>query len=122
MADQMPAAPRPARARVRYGAAAVSIEPPGYGPPLDTARDPGMGVMDGVAPGNAVQESGYAHDMNAGLVTPFYGGSISPIQAHGDADAGGREDVADSVAGAGAAASARGGEAPGGTERAGSTA
>ena len=80
---------------------------PGYGPPLDTARDPGMGVMDGVAPGNAVQESGYAHDMNAGLCTPYYGGAISPIQAHGDADAGGRDDVADSVAGAVAAASAR---------------
>ena len=107
MADQMPAAPNAGPAPVPYGGADVSPEPPGYGPPLDTARDPGMGVMDGVAPGNAMQESGYAHDMNAGLCTPFYGGAISPIQAHGDADAGGRDDVADSVAGAVAAASAR---------------
>jgi hypothetical protein len=65
-----------------------------------------MDVMQGVS-GNAVQESGYAHDMNAGLCTPYYGGEISPVQAHGDADAGGRDDVAGSVAGSVAASSAR---------------
>ena len=51
---------------------------------------PGVEVMGGVS-GNAVQESGYAHDMNAGLVTPFYAGDISPVGVHGDADAGGRD-------------------------------
>src|SRR5262249_2327035 len=70
----------------------------------------GMGaggdVMAGVS-GNAVQESGYAHDVNAGLVTPYVPGSISPIQAHGDADAGGRDDVSGTVAGAVANAEAR---------------
>src|SRR5689334_8072385 len=106
MADQMPAAPGAGPAPVPYGGADLSPEPPEYGVADLGPRDPGMDVMDGVS-GNAVQESGYAHDMNAGLCTPFYGGAISPIQAHGDADAGGRDDVADSVAGAVGAASAR---------------
>jgi len=38
---------------------------------------------------------------------PYYGGAISPIDAHGDADAGGRDIAADSVPGSEAAASAR---------------
>jgi hypothetical protein len=106
MADQMPAAPGAGPAPVPYGGADLSPEPPEYGVGDLGPRDPGMDVMQGVS-GNAVQESGYAHDLNAGLCTPFYGGAISPIQAHGDADAGGRDDVADSVAAAVAAASAR---------------
>ena len=38
---------------------------------------------------------------------PYYGGAISPVQVHGDADAGGRDIAADSVADSMAAASAR---------------
>ena len=41
------------------------------------------------------------------IQAPYAAGAPSPIQAHGDADAGGRDDVADSVAGAVTAAEAR---------------
>lgn len=41
------------------------------------------------------------------IQAPFDPGTPSPIQAHGDADAGGRDDVAGSVAAAQAAAEAR---------------
>lgn len=70
-------------------------------------RLPGSGdVMDSVS-GNAVQESGYAHDVNAGLVTDYYPGDVSPIAVNGDADAGGRDDVAATVAQAVANAESR---------------
>ena len=118
---QMGAAPNSGPAPAPYTGADVSPEPPGYGPPVDLAADPGMDVMAGIAPGNAVQEAGYAHDMNAGLVTPYYGGVIAPIQVQGDADAGGRDDVADSVAGAVAASSARWHEHQADTYQQGST-
>ena len=81
-------------------------EPPDYGPQAVTFSTPGVQVLDGVT-GNAVQESAYAHDVNAGLVAQFYPGAIAPIQVHGDADAGGRDDVAGTVAGAVANAEAR---------------
>ena len=55
-------------------------------------------VMAILPPGNAVQESGYAHDTNAGLCTPYYSGNVSPIDAAGDNDAGGRDDMAGTVA------------------------
>ena len=103
---QQPQATSPGPAPAPYTGPDLRPEPPDYGATVDVARDPGMDVMGGVS-GNAVQESGYAHDMGAGLVTPYYGGAISPIQAHGDADAGGRDDVADNVAGAVANAGAR---------------
>lgn len=106
-APQMPQAATPGPAPVPYAGPAQFTEPPLYSAGDGGSRDPGTGVTAGLAPGNAVQESGYARDMNAGLVTPYYGGAISPIDAIGDADAGGRDDVADSVAGAVAAASAR---------------
>jgi len=38
---------------------------------------------------------------------PYYGGAISPIDAHGDADAGGRDVASETVDGSMAAASAR---------------
>ena len=41
---------------------------------------------------------------------PYYGGALSPIQVHADADAGGRDIAADSVPGSMAAAAARLGE------------
>jgi hypothetical protein len=103
---QMAGAPNSGPAPVPYSGADQSPIPADYGLPLTGFDSPGGGVMAGVS-GNAVQEAGYAHDLNAGLCTPYYGGAISPIDAMGDADAGGRDDVADSVAGAVAAAEAR---------------
>lgn len=41
------------------------------------------------------------------IQAPYYAGEVSPVQVHGDADAGGRDDVAGSVAAAQAAAEAR---------------
>lgn len=73
----------------------------------DLGNSPGPDVMAGVSGAMGVQESGYAHDVNAGLVTPYYAGGISPIGVHGDADAGGRDTVSGTVAGAVAAAEAR---------------
>ena len=40
-------------------------------------------------------------------MTPYYGGPLAPVNAMGDADAGGRDDVAATVAGAVANAEAR---------------
>ncbi len=77
-----------------------------YEVPAISFGAPGGDVLAGVS-GNGVQEAGYAHDLNAGLVTPYYGGDIAPIQVHGDADAGGRDDVAATVAGSVHAAEAR---------------
>jgi hypothetical protein len=81
---------------------------------------PGVEVMDGVD-GSKVQESGYAHDVNAGLVTDYHPGAISLITVGGDADAGGRDDVADSVAGAVANSEARYLEHEGDTHGTGNT-
>jgi len=106
-APQMPAAPNSGPAPVPYGGADLSPEPPPYGVPgVSMGMGAGADVMGSVS-GNAVQESGYAHDVNAGLVTPYYAGDIFPVQAHGDADAGGRDDVSGTVAGAVANAEAR---------------
>lgn len=103
---QQPQASSPGPAPAPYAGPSQRPEPPRYDVGDGAARDPGMDVMGGVT-GNAVQESAYAHDMGAGLVAPYYGGQISPVRAHGDADPGGRDDVADSVAGAVANAGAR---------------
>jgi hypothetical protein len=81
---------------------------------------PGADVMGGVD-GSKVQESGYAHDVNAGLVTDYYPGAISPVSVGGDSDAGGRDDVAGSVAGAVANATGRYVEHEGDTHGIGST-
>jgi len=81
---------------------------------------PAQDVMAGVD-GSKVQESGYAHDVNAGLVAPYSPGAISPIQMAGPGDAGGRDDVADSVAGAVANATGRYLEHEGDTHGIGST-
>lgn len=107
-APQMPSAPNAGPAPVPYGGGDLSPEPPAYTVPggFGPGVTPGAGVLVGVS-GNAVQESGYAHDVNAGLVTPYVAGAPSAIHAYGDADAGGRDDVAGSVAGSVAAAEAR---------------
>lgn len=55
------------------------------------------------------------------IQAPYAPGDISPIQVHGDADAGGRDDVAGSVAAAQQAAEARYHEHQGDTYGQGST-
>lgn len=107
-------------APVPYGGPDERPEPPAYDPVAVTFATPGVVVLGGVE-GNAVQESGYAHDVNAGLVTSFYPGQMSPIQAHGNADAGGRDDVSATVAGAVANATGRYLEHEGDTHGIGST-
>lgn len=74
--------------------------PAGAGPALGYA--PGAGVLVGVS-GNGIQESSLA----APNINPYEAGDVSPIYAGGDSDAGGRDDVAGSVAAAVAAAQAR---------------
>jgi len=103
---QMPQASMPGIAPVPYTGPDESPEPPAYGPPDVQWNTPGQDVMGGAA-GGLLQESGYAHDVSAGLVAPFYPGAPSPIGVHGDPDAGGRDDVAATVAGAVANATAR---------------
>lgn len=120
-APQMPQAASSGPAPVPYAGAEQSPEPPDYAVPATGFGPPGAGVLDGIAPGNAVQESGYAHNADAGLVTPFYGGDISPIQVHGDPDAGGTDDVSGTVAGAVHAAEARFAEHESDTHGQGST-
>lgn len=105
-APQMPQATTAGSAPVPYGGPDLQPEPPDYGigvPQLaDGAADD---VMSGVA---GVQESPAAHDIAAGLAdAPYYPGPLSPIDAGGDNDAGGRDDVAASVEQAVANATAR---------------
>ena len=80
---------------------------------------PSVEVLNGTD-GNAVQSSGYATDVNAGLVVDYVPGDISPIAVGGAADAGGRDDVSGTVAGAVANAEARYLEHEGDTHPAGS--
>lgn len=105
-APQMPAAgsgPAP----VPYAGPDQSPEPPPYSAAATGFGTPGAGFLGGVTGTMGVQEAGYAHDLNAGLVTPHYAGGISPIVVGGDNDAGGRDDVSATVAGAVHAAEAR---------------
>src|SRR6185437_4717477 len=95
-------------------------EPPDYSPMPVSFSTPGVIVL-APAEGGPLQESAYAHDINAGLVTQFYPGAIQPITVGGNADAGGRDDVADSVAGAVANATGRYLEHEGDTHGTGST-
>lgn len=104
-APQMPAAPNSGPAPVPYaGGDPTPTLPP---PPPVTFGVPGAEVMSGVSSAMGVQESGYAHEVSAGLPTPYYAGDISPIHVHGDNDAGGTDDVSGTVAGAVANAEAR---------------
>src|SRR5258707_3558029 len=97
---QQPQAATPGPAPAPYAGPDLRPEPRDYGPPADAARDPGIDVMGGVS-GNAVQESGYAHDMNAGLVVPCYGGAIFPVMVGGGAEAGGRGELGRRAGGGG---------------------
>src|ERR1017187_3777194 len=104
---QMPQASSPGPAAVPYAGADQSPQPPDYGVPEAVFADVGAAVMSGVT-GLGTTESPAAHDIAAGTVdAPYYPGDISPINAMGDNDAGGNDDVAGTVAGAVAAADAR---------------
>ena len=59
---QMPSAPNSGPAPVPYAGADLSPEPPDYSAAATGFGPPGPQVMAGISPGNAVQESGYAHD------------------------------------------------------------
>ena len=117
---QMPQATTPGPAPTPYSAGSQRPEPPDYSPMPVSFSTPGVIVL-APAEGGPLQESGYAHDINAGLVTDFYPGAIQPITVGGNADAGGRDDVADSVAGAVANATGRYLEHEGDTHGIGST-
>lgn len=104
----MPQAMTPGSAPVPYAGPDQSPEPPDYAVDLGPVADPGQQVMNGIAPGNSVVESADAHSVDARLAdAPYYPGPLSPIFVGGDGDAGGRDDVASSVAGAVANQSAR---------------
>lgn len=107
-APQMPAAPGAGPAPVPYGGADLSPEPPDYAA-ADFADAGGAtsAILAGVT-GLNTTESAAAHDIAAATVdAPYYPGPLAPIDAAGDADAGGRDDVAGDVAGAVAHAEAR---------------
>lgn len=65
-------------------------------------------VMDGIPSMPGLSEQSWAHDPGAGPPdAPYYAGPLSPVDAMGDNDAGGRDDVASTVQGSVAAATAR---------------
>lgn len=105
-APQMPQAAGPGSAPVPFGGPLPS-EPPGYGVSLDLA-DAASEVMSGIPAMPGLSEQPWAHDAAAGTAdAPYHPGSISPVNAAGDPDAGGRDDVAGTVQGAVDAATAR---------------
>ena len=117
---QMPQASMPGIAPVPYTGPDQSPEPPVYAPQPVTFATPGVVVLAG-AEGGLLQESGYAHDVNAGLLANFDPGSVSPVAMAGPGDAGARDTVSGTVAGAVAAAEGRYLEHEGDTHPAGGT-
>lgn len=108
-APQMPAAPNSGPAPVPYGGADLSPEPPDYAAEMGPLSDPAADIMSGVV-GLGTTESPVAHSLAAIDVSgdaPYYPGPLSPINAMGDPDAGGRDDVSGTVAGAVANATGR---------------
>jgi hypothetical protein len=102
---QMPAAPNAGPAPVPFGGDQSAGNAPL--PPMAVPHGtPGPEVMGGVTGANHVTEAPWA----APNVNPYEAGGVSAIYVGGDADAGGRDDVSGSVAGAVAAAEARFGE------------
>jgi hypothetical protein len=106
-APQMPAAPNSGPAPAPYGGLDLSPEPPDYAADLGPLADAAGAVMAGVT-GLGTTESAVAHDIAAGTAdAPYYPGPLSPINAMGDDDDGGRDDVSGTVAGAVANATGR---------------
>ena len=102
---QMPAAPNAGPAPVPFSGDQSAANPP-LPPPSLEFRMPGVDVLAGVTGANHVSESPLA----APNVNPYDAGQVSPVFVGGDADAGGRDDVAGSVAEAVGNAQARYGE------------
>jgi hypothetical protein len=107
-APQMGAAPNSGPAPVPY-AGALPSEPPAYGVPAGPYGPDGAVAEVVTFPGQAwTVESAVAHDVSAGTAdAPYAPGSPSPVYTGGDNDAGGRDDVSGTVAGAVASAEAR---------------
>jgi hypothetical protein len=104
---QMPAVTGAGTEPVPYTGPGVSTEPPVYAVDGVSFAVPGAEVMNGIPATYGVQESGYAHDLASSTVAPYYPGALSPINAMGDDDPGGRDDVAGTVAASVTAAEAR---------------
>lgn len=103
----LPAAPNSGPAPVPYAGPDLSPEPPVYDLGEMTVSYPGALVM-AEAQGGVLQDSAGEDDPSAGVAdAPYVPGEISPVFAGGDADAGGRDDVAGTVAGSVAAATGR---------------
>ena len=102
---QMPQASMPGIAPVPY-TGPNELGQVYYNPGTVSFSTPGVQVL-APAEGGILQESAYAHDVNAGLLASYVPGAVSPVTVGGDADAGGRDDVAGTVAGAVANAEAR---------------
>ena len=100
-------------APVPYGGPSWPLAPDTAGPPpdVDPGHTPGAGVLAGVPGGSPLA---------APNPNPYEPGVISPVYAGGDADAGGRDIVSATVAGAVANAEARFGELQGDTYGVGS--
>jgi len=113
---QMPAAPNAGPAPVPFGGDQSGGNAP-LPPQAEPHGTPGPEVMGGVTGANHVTESPLA----APNVNPYEAGAVSPIYVGGDADPGGRDDVAGSVAGSVAAAEARFGNHQADTYAQGST-
>lgn len=97
---QMPQAGNSGPAPVPYQGADQSPEPPDYAVDLGAPGGADAHVLAGVS-GPSVVESAAAHDIAAGLAdAPYHPGAISPVNAMGDADPGGRDPVAGDVASA----------------------
>lgn len=102
---QMPAAPGAGPAPVPFSGDQSAANPPLPSGILG-ADTPGPHVLMGVTGANEVSEAPLA----APNVNPYATAALSPIYVGGDADAGGRDDVAGSVAEAVGNAEARFGE------------
>jgi hypothetical protein len=102
---QMPAAPGAGPAPVPFSGDQSAANAPRAAASLEF-RMPGPDVLAGVTGADHVSESPLA----APNVNPYEAGQLSPIFVGGDPDAGGRDDVAGSVAEAVANAQARYGE------------
>lgn len=107
-AGQNPQAPDSGSAPVPFTGSLPS-EPPMYDAAMTLAmNDFSAGAMGSLPSMPGLSESPGARDIAAGLAdAPYYAGDLSPIDAMGDPDAGGRDDVAATVQGSVDAATAR---------------
>ena len=104
---QMRQAANSGPAPLPYAGADQSPEPPVYNVGIPGFLQVGDDVMSGISDTMGVQESAYAHDMNAGLLTPYVTSTIKSIYTGGDSGGAGGDDVMDTVAGAVTAAESR---------------